>query len=150
MNETLAQILALVGGGTTLSAIGLLAYLVYRGFKLADERDNLRDTVETKDTLIAQTREEIAGVTSQLAAVRAQLQTERDLRAAAESQRNEAFKAGVTHAVSEINRSDVPGAVELGNRVLTSSVSALQALAAANNGGQGAIVQPAGASTSAG
>ena len=144
MSTALAEVLAGIGGVTTLSGIGAIIYLVYRLLKVFDQRDLLRDNVESKDFQIKTLEERLGSETSALAAARIQLENERDLRAAAEKQRNEAWMQGVTHAVNEISTSGIADAARLGSNIMQAALSAVHQATAANSRSESTGLSPTG------
>lgn len=113
------QVLAALGGGTTLVSLGLIAFLVYKLVASKDaqltldkelnEEKGKRRTVESSLDL------ETAAHTE----TRRELAEEKDLRAAAEAQRNQAWREAREDAVNRIALLDPAAAAAYGNRILS-------------------------------
>ena len=138
-----ADVAAVIAGTSTLGAIGVIVFLVVKLVGAFEEKDRLRDVLSTKDMLIEQAREERDGLKAQYDAASSSLKTERDLRAVAESQRNDALRQGVQHAVDYIKAAGTDDAVRLGNELLASPLPRMSTATATDAAGQGANVQPA-------
>lgn len=108
---------ALLGSGLgALAAVMTLALLLYKA---------QRDVIACRDMLAA-TREELSKTRGELEVeiaahkvTKDELAREKDLRAATESERNDAVRQERARIVEEIHASDLAGAVDLGNRILS-------------------------------
>lgn len=113
------EALAAIGAGSTLTLIGLVAFLAYKLVRSKDEQLAARDLLDKEREEKNHAVNDLAVETAAHAETRRLLAAEKDLRAVAESQRNQAWKESREEAVRIIESSGVADAAHLGNRILS-------------------------------
>jgi hypothetical protein len=104
------EALAIIGGGGSL--LFGISFVVQHFLGRKDARDmhTLRDRLEKLDDEHEEMRRDRDGLVVELAASREETKRERDLKAVAESQRNQAFAEARTNLVERIKRTNVADA----------------------------------------
>lgn len=106
-------------GISGVGSLAIITWLVYKLVRSKDEIINAHDVIAAKDV-------QIVSADSAREVAEARLKIEQDLRASAESQRNDAWKEAREHAVEIIRTSGIADAVTLGNRILSAPLPVLR------------------------
>jgi hypothetical protein len=107
------QALAAIGAGTTVTLIALTAWLTYRLVGAMREQLAARDMLDAEREQHRVTRGERDTETAAHAVTRDELRKEKDLRASAESERNQALQEGANHVVERIKTANIADANRL-------------------------------------
>lgn len=123
---------AAIGAGSTLTLIGLVAWLVYRIVRSKDEQLAARELLDQEREELRRVRGELHTETAAHAVTRDELRKEKDLRATAESQRNEAHLKEREHVVTIIKSANIADAAHLVARILAAPLGVPEAVPAAS------------------
>lgn len=106
-------------GITGAGSLAVTAWLIYKLVRSKDDQLVLMMTLDKEREEKRNLENDLNAETAAHAVTEDLRKKERDLRASAESQRNDAWKEARAHAVEVINASGIADAVSLGNRILS-------------------------------
>jgi len=143
------EALAIIGGGTTLTLIGLVAYVTYRmvgAFRdlnaARDLLDAARVQTEATDERADNAEQEVANLTARLVAGQEAFKTEHALRLDVEKQRDRAIHTARDHLVERLRKSNVADANHLLSDLLGMRIDAVPAEGRATAPGPDSLIDP--------
>lgn len=121
------EVLAAISSGSTLTLIGLVAWLVYKLVRSKDEQLAARDMLDAERKELAKVRGELDVETAAHVATRDELRKEKYARADSEAQRNAAYLEERNNVVAIIEKSNLADAALLVGRILAAPLPGARA-----------------------